>query len=125
MEIVTLVVPQMNDSESELREIARFIASVGHDIPWHVSAFHENYKMHNKGSTRLDTLLRAGEIGKDEGLTFVYLGNVAGSAPEWENTVCPDCKTLLVERTGYRIGVKQLKNGCCGSCGKSIPGIWE
>lgn len=125
MEIVTLAVPGLNDSEGELRDIARFIASVDRNIPWHISAFHENYKLHGVGNTRLETLLRAGETGREEGLAFVYIGNVAGYAPEWENTNCPDCGALLVQRTGYHTEIVQLENGRCRACGSVIPGVWN
>ena len=123
-EIVTLVVPTLNDSEEELRDMARFIASISNDIPWHVTAFHENYQMTGTGSTPIRTLLRAGEIGKEEGLHFVYVGNIPGYAPQWENTYCPKCQTLLIERHGYRILQNRIKDGACPSCNSVIPGIW-
>ncbi|MGC9326585.1 MAG: AmmeMemoRadiSam system radical SAM enzyme [Candidatus Hinthialibacter sp.] len=125
MEIVTLVVPGLNDSEEELRDIARFIASVDPAVPWHVTAFHEDYKMRGMGSTPLRTLLRAGEIGKEEGLQFVYIGNLPGSAPDWENTYCLHCGGLLVERCGFRIGVNRIQQGVCPDCGERIPGVWN
>jgi pyruvate formate lyase activating enzyme len=125
VEIVTLLVPGWNDSEEELRDIARFIASVGTETPWHITAFHEDYKMHGMGNTRLEPLLRAAEIGKEAGLQFVYVGNVAGQASRWENTYCPSCHTLLVERRGFRVGRIHIRNGACSSCGHLIAGIWE
>ncbi len=125
VEIVTLVVPTLNDSEEELRDIARFIASVDPRIPWHITAFHEDYKMIGMGNTQGKKLVRAAEIGKEEGLSFVYVGNVPGYAPHWENTYCPKCHTLLIERCGYRIGTNRIRNGLCPQCGEAIPGIWN
>lgn len=124
VEIVTLLVPTFNDSEEELRDIARFLVSVDRNIPWHITAFHEDYKMHGMGNTTLRGLLKAGEIGREEGLNFVYIGNIPGYAPDWENTHCPKCKALLVERCGYRIGLNRLQTGLCPTCGETIPGIW-
>lgn len=125
VEIVTLVIPGFNDSEKELRDIARFIASVSTDIPWHVTAFHEDYKMRGMGRTQAPTLLRAGRIGKEQGLKFVYIGNLPGNLPEWENTYCPSCETLLIERTGFIVHQNKLVNGCCYSCNTAIPGAWN
>jgi pyruvate formate lyase activating enzyme len=125
VEIVTLVVPELNDSPEELRDIARFIASVDKNIPWHVTAFHENYKMYGVGNTKLNTLLNAGNIGKEEGLRFVYVGNVHGHAPEWENTYCPECNTLLIERCGFRISQNNVADGACPECNTIIPGVWQ
>jgi pyruvate formate lyase activating enzyme len=125
VEIVTLLVPTFNDSEAEVRDIARFIGSVDRNIPWHITAFHEDYQMRGVGNTSVKNLLRSGEIGREEGLNFVYIGNIPGYAPEWENTSCPRCKALLVERCGYRIGMNRIKESVCPDCGESIPGIWN
>ncbi len=125
IELVTLIVPTWNDSEEELREIARYIYSVDPSIPWHVTAFHEDYKLYGVGNTSLRTLLRAGEIGKEEGLSFVYIGNVPGYAPQWENTYCPSCQSLLVERSGFHVRMNRIQDGVCPGCGHRIPGIWE
>jgi pyruvate formate lyase activating enzyme len=125
LEIVTLVVPDFNDSEAELREIAKFIASVSRDIPWHVTAFHPDYKMTDPPATATRQLIRAAEIGVEEGLHFVYAGNAAGRVGQWENTYCPNCRELLIERTGYLIrGYKITGDGQCPKCRKAIPGIW-
>jgi pyruvate formate lyase activating enzyme len=124
-EIVTLVVPGYNDSEEELREAARFIKSVSPDIPWHVTAFHKNYKMTDPDNTESSTLVRAAEIGYDEGLHFVYAGNDPGHVKSYENTYCPNCKTTLIERLGYLIRNYQITDeGCCPKCKTKIPGIW-
>ena len=124
-EVVTLVVPGFNDSEAELREAARFIASVSPDIPWHVTAFHPDYKMTDPPPTSVRTLLRAAEIGREEGLHFVYAGNLPGRVGPFENTWCPKCDTLLIERVGYVILQYNITGeGTCPKCGTRIPGIW-
>ncbi len=126
VEVVTLIVPNWNDSEEELREAARFIASVSPDIPWHVTAFHPDYKMTNRGRTQARTLMRAAEIGREEGLHFVYAGNLPGLVGPYENTYCPKCGTLLVERFGFHVLQDKLTGkGICPSCGTRIPGIWQ
>jgi len=125
-EVVTLVVPGWNDSEGELREAARFLASVSPDIPWHVTAFHKNYKMTDPSNTSAATLLRAAAIGREEGVRFVYVGNLPGSVGPYENTYCPHCGTLLVERYGYHIAQYRLEpGGRCPSCSALIPGVWD
>jgi pyruvate formate lyase activating enzyme len=126
IEVVTLVIPGFNDSDEELRDIARFLVSVSPDIPWHVTAFHPDYKMTDGESTSVKTLIRAAEIGVAEGLRFVYAGNIPGRVGRFENTHCPTCKTLLVERVGYAI-LKDLltpTRGKCSSCSTKIPGRW-
>ncbi len=125
VEVVTLVVPGFNDSVEELRDIARFLASVSTDIPWHVTAFHPDYRMDERPSTPVSTLLRAAEIGREEGLDFVYAGNLHGGVRRWENTYCPGCQALLVERTGFRVLRKAIgPDGRCPSCQRPIPGVW-
>ncbi|HHB90790.1 MAG TPA: AmmeMemoRadiSam system radical SAM enzyme [Anaerolineae bacterium] len=126
LEIVTLLVPNFNDSEEEIREAAEFIASISPDIPWHITAFHPDYKMTDRGPTQARKLLRAAEIGKEAGLHFVYLGNLPGQVAEFENTYCPHCGQLLVERTGYLItGYYLTDEGHCPKCGAQIPGVWH
>jgi pyruvate formate lyase activating enzyme len=125
VEIVTLVVPGFNDSDAELKEIARFLVSVSPDIPWHVTAFHPDYKMTEPMPTSVRTLLRAAEAGKSEGLRFVYAGNVPGGVGRWENTYCPTCNALLVERAGYRILANRVKAGACPDCTRPLPGVWN
>jgi len=125
VEVVTLIVPDMNDSTEELMDAGRFIASVSADIPWHVTAFHPNYQMSDKGSTPVKTLLRAAEIGQEAGLHFVYAGNLPGQVSTYENTFCPTCSSTLIERLGYIITGYHLNNeGACPKCGHSITGIW-
>jgi len=126
IEVVTLVVPGWNDSDEELREAARFLVSVSPDIPWHVTAFHRDYKMTDPDNTSAATLLRAAAIGRDEGLHFVYAGNLPGRVGTHENTYCPKCGTLLVERYGYHIAQYRLEHGGrCPSCSTVIPGVWD
>ena len=125
LEIVTLVVPGFNDSEAELRAIAKFIASVSRDIPWHVTAFHPDYKMTGPSPTTVQQLIRAAETGVEEGLHFVYAGNLPGHVGHWESTFCPGCDELLIERTGYLVRDYRLtREGKCPRCHKQVPGIW-
>lgn len=125
VEVVTLVVPGFNDSTEELMDAARFIKSVSEDIPWHVTAFHPDYKMRDPSRTSVDTLIRATEIGQEAGLNYVYAGNLAGQVSEYENTYCPQCRTAVIERYGYTIHSYRLTaQGTCQNCGFTIPGIW-
>jgi pyruvate formate lyase activating enzyme len=125
LEIVTLVIPGFNDSEEELTKMAKFIAGVSPDIPWHVTAFHSDYKMNDTDSTPATTLRRACEIGKKAGLNFVYAGNLPGGVGDLENTRCPVCSNLLIERSGYRIRHYAITpEGNCPSCRRRIPGRW-
>jgi pyruvate formate lyase activating enzyme len=125
VEVVTLVVPGLNDSHEELRDIARFLVSVSPDIPWHVTAFHPDYKMDDRRGTSVQSLLRAAETGAAEGLRFVYAGNLPGAVRSWENTYCPSCRALLVERLGYRILSNRIgASGRCPDCRQEVPGVW-
>jgi pyruvate formate lyase activating enzyme len=126
LEIVTLLIPGFNDSPEELRDIARFLLKISPDIPWHVTAFHQDYRMTDPDNTPVSTLLRAAEIGKSEGLHFVYAGNLPSRVGNWENTYCPGCNTLLVERSGYRIRkVTVTSEGTCPTCSVRVPGVWN
>ena len=121
-----LLVPGFNDGEEELRQAARFLASVSRDIPWHVTAFHQDYKMTGPAATSPQTLIRAAEIGTEEGLRFVYAGNLPGRVGRWEHTYCPDCGDLLIERYGYVIKQQRVgADGRCPSCSRRIPGVWS
>jgi pyruvate formate lyase activating enzyme len=125
-EIVTLVIPGFNDSEAELRRAAEFIASVSPDIPWHVTAFHQDYRMKENANTTAEQLIRACEIGSAAGLNFVYAGNLPGRVGRWENTYCPSCDQLLVARHGYLItAITITADGKCPTCETTIPGIWS
>ena len=125
LEVVTLLVPGFNDNESELRDLARFLASVSRDIPWHVTAFHSDYKMTEPPNTRPHQLIRAAEIGAGEGLHFVYAGNLPGRVGRWENTYCPNCAALLIERFGYLVRDYWITSeGLCPGCQSVVPGVW-
>ncbi len=125
VEIVTLVVPGFNDGTEELMDAARFIASVSPDIPWHVTAFHKDYKMTDPDSTSAATLIRAAEIGQEAGLNFVYAGNLPGRVGEYEHTFCPSCGERVIERLGYVILGYHLKDdGACPKCGTVLAGLW-
>ncbi len=125
LEVLTLVVPGFNDSVDELWDAARFIAGVSPEIPWHVTAFHKNYKMTEPDNTTSASLIRAAEIGAEAGLHYVYAGNRPGEVGRWENSYCPHCQTLLIERFGYVIlGYHLSQAGTCPKCDHSIPGIW-
>ncbi|HIE31656.1 MAG TPA: AmmeMemoRadiSam system radical SAM enzyme [Methanosarcinales archaeon] len=121
LEVTTLVVSTVNDSEEELREIARFIADVGVEIPWHITRFHPQYKFLDAPSTRIEILHRAREIGIEEGLRYVYEGNIPGTGNE--NTYCYQCNKLLIERFGFSILLDKIENGKCYNCGAEIDGL--
>jgi pyruvate formate lyase activating enzyme len=133
VEIVTLIVPTFNDGDAELEQIARFIAGVSADIPWHVTAFHPDYKMPGPPPTPVATLLRAYEIGKSAGLKFVYPGNIHAVAPtisrcvgDRESTFCPSCHALVIRRTGFYVAENRMTSpGKCPDCGGKIAGVWE
>jgi pyruvate formate lyase activating enzyme len=125
LEVVTLVVPGFNDCKSELRDMARFLVSVSRDIPWHVTAFHKDYKMTGAPNTAATQLIRAAEIGAEEGLRFVYAGNAPGQVASWENTWCPHCREKLIDRYGYLVKEYRITpEGQCPKCATAIPGIW-
>jgi len=125
VEIVTLIVPGFNDSDEELTDIARFLAGISLDIPWHVTAFHTDYKMADTNDTPVDTLLRAWDIGKREGLRYVYAGNRPGRVGPREHTFCPQCGRAVIERFGFQVLEMSLRDGACDACGTRIPGIWS
>jgi pyruvate formate lyase activating enzyme len=126
LEVVTLVVPGFNDSTEELWDAARFLSGISADIPWHVTAFHSDYKMSDTDNTPARTLLRAAEIGREAGLRYVYAGNMPGQVDEYEDTLCPKCNTPLVRRSGYFIREKRVTaQGTCPKCGEKIAGVWS
>ena len=126
VEVVTLVIPDFNDSNEELWESACFIKSVSEDIPWHVTAYYPTYKHTGSGRTPAETIQRAAEIGQEAGLRYVYAGNLPGRIQSMENTYCPHCNELLIERVGYTINKKILTpTGTCPKCGELIAGIWK
>ena len=123
-EVTTLVVPGMNDSPEELRDIATFIArELGPDVPWHVSRYHDDYHMTGRGATPLGTLEMAVEEGRKAGLHFIYEGNVP-SGPG-DDTVCPQCGKHLIQRSYMQVVANSLREGACDQCGQKIPGVWS
>jgi len=125
LEIVTLIIPGFNDSDEELREAAQFLANLSPDIPWHVTAFHKDYKMTDPDNTSAQTLIRAAEIGKAAGLRYIYAGNLPGQVGDYEHTFCHNCHACLIERYGYIIlSYRLTAEGNCPACGTKIPGIW-
>jgi len=125
VEVVTLVIPEFNDSNEELWNTARYLSSISTDIPWHVSAFYPTYKHLNAERTPADTIQRAAEIGQEAGLRYVYAGNLPGRVGSLENTYCPHCQALLIERTGYSVRSNRITaQGTCPQCGEAIAGVW-
>jgi pyruvate formate lyase activating enzyme len=125
MEVVTLIVPGFNDAPDDLRRMADILAALSPGIPWHLTAFHQDYKMTDPRNTTVEDLVHACEIAREAGLQFVYAGNLPGRVGRWEHTWCPDCGDLLIERFGYEIRRQRVtRAGLCPSCGARIPGIW-
>lgn len=125
LEVVTLVIPRFNDSPEELWEAAQFLAGVSKDIPWHVTAFHPDYKMDDVPPTSAETLKLAAEIGEEAGLRYVYAGNLPGRVGSLEDTRCPKCLSTLVSRRGHRILANRIVDGKCPECGTEVRGVWE
>lgn len=124
LEFTTLVIPGKNDNENDLEEIARFIRNEIGDYPWHITRFFPHYKMADLPPTPIKTLERAHQIGKEEGLSYVYVGNIPGH--KFENTWCPNCNELLIERYVFDVVKYQITpDKCCSNCGKKIPIIGE
>jgi pyruvate formate lyase activating enzyme len=121
IEVTTLVIPGINDSRTELEEIAKFLAGVDKGIPWHISAYYPSYKS-NIPPTGVKQIEDAIYIGREAGLKYVYGGNIRESS--FENTVCPNCNSLLIERNGFSILRNKLKDGRCPFCGEKIEGIF-
>jgi pyruvate formate lyase activating enzyme len=126
LEIVTLIIPGFNDSDEELGDIARFLSGLSPSIPWHVTAFHKDYKMQDPDNTPVETLLRAARIGEAAGLHYIYAGNLPGRVGRYEDTRCPRCQATLIRRIGYRILDDRLSGrGSCFNCQQPIPGVWR
>jgi pyruvate formate lyase activating enzyme len=121
VEVTTLVVPGLNDSDAELRDIAAFLAGVGTHIPWHISAFHPTYRMTDRPRTPVQRLRRARELGKEAGLKYVYVGNVWGE--EGESTSCAGCGRMLIRRHGYTLEEVDLDGDRCPGCGTPLEGL--
>jgi pyruvate formate lyase activating enzyme len=122
VEITTLVIPGVNDADAVLGGIAqRISADLGAEVPWHVTAYRPAYQF-TAPSTPSQTLERAWQIGKDAGLMFVYTGNLPGH--RYENTYCPRCGTLLIERLGFDVLFNAIPGGQCPRCGRHVAGVW-
>ena len=125
LELVTLLIPGFNDGDEELGRLVEFVASVSCDIPWHVTAYHEDYRMGGNGDTTPGMLMRAAQRGREAGLRYVYAGNLPGMVGGLEDTRCGRCGAKLVERVGYRIRQNRLqRDGNCPDCGSPVPGRW-
>lgn len=122
IEITTLVVPGQNDDEEELTEIARFIAQVDSNIPWHISRFHPDYQFTDSRPTPLDVLQRAYSVGEREGLCHIYIGNVIGVS---EDTLCAHCQKSLIRRKGYVVEENRVKDSRCPYCGDPVAGVFK
>lgn len=124
VEVVTNIIPGLNDDAETLEGIAHWLATrLGPDTPWHLTRFYPAYIFQDRPATPLETLLRAYKIARRQGLNFVYLGNVPGH--ELENTYCPRCQTLLLRREIFDVLANRLQAGCCPECGLPIPGRWH
>jgi pyruvate formate lyase activating enzyme len=122
LELTTLVIPGVNDGEETLSGIAgRIVADLGADVPWHLSGYYPAYRF-SAPPTPVGTLEKAWNIGRAAGIRFVYLGNVPGH--RLENTTCPNCGRVLIERVGLRVASCRLDHGRCPGCGQSVPGVW-
>jgi pyruvate formate lyase activating enzyme len=123
LELVYLVIPTLNDTDEEFKELAQWIkTNLGSDVPIHFSRFHPQYLLKNLPMTPENTLQRAHDICKAEGLDFVYLGNLPRHPAE--STYCPQCGEVLIERLGYRVSIRKLDDNRCGACGREIPGLF-
>ena len=124
LEVTNLIIPTLNDKPEEIRKLARWVkANLGGETPLHFSRFFPRYKMRHLPPTSLKTLDSAREIALSEGLEYVYIGNIQSKTGQ--NTYCPACKGLLIERSGYTIMQNRLKDDCCPACGKEIYGVWK
>ena len=121
LEVTSLIIPDHNDSPEELARLAEFIAGLGVDTPWHVSRFHPDYKMIDRGATPPETLQRAYDAGRRAGLRYVYVGNLFGN--DTESTFCPGCGAVVIARSGYRIVGLALEGSACAACGTAIAGV--
>lgn len=124
LEIVVLILPTQNDDPREIRDMSKWIVSeLGPEVPVHFSQFHPTYRIRNLPRTPVSILERCYRIAREEGLQFVYLGNVPGLG--YEDTVCPSCDSHVIRRRGYIVLENSLKNGACPSCGSAVPGVWS
>ncbi len=126
VEIVTLVVPGFSDDADELKQMADFLVKVDPLMPWHVTAFHPDYKMiDGYRRTTVDDLMKIVEYGRQAGIQYIYPGNLPGQVGEWENTRCHNCHATLIRRYGFLVQENRVRiDGKCPDCGTAIPGIW-
>jgi pyruvate formate lyase activating enzyme len=122
LEVTTLLIPGLNDDPGEVREMAKFIKNeLGAETPWHISRFHPQYRELDRRPTQVQAIQDVRQMGLDEGLEYVYTGNVPWDPGE--KTYCPGCSFLLIDRTGYTINNNQIQDGKCPKCGQEISGI--
>ncbi len=119
VEVTTLVVPGQNDSDEELTQTARFLAQLSPDIPWHISRFYPNYQELDTPPTPRETIRRAVRIGRNEGIRYVFAGNLPGEGDE--DTICPQCGEVVIARAGYSVDIRHLDGNRCGNCGAALP----
>lgn len=123
LEVTTLLIPGLNDSPAELKELAGFLAALDPDIPWHISRFHPTYKLTNVPSTPPESIHRARDLGLEAGIRYVYTGNLPGDSGE--KTVCHQCGERLIDRFGFFVKENRVRNGACPRCSAPIPGVWS
>jgi len=123
VEVTTLLVPGLNDSKEELEQLAKFLAHLDPDIPWHISRFHPTYRLTNVRPTPPESIRKAKDIGYEAGLKYVYTGNLPGD--EGEKTFCHQCKELLIDRYGFYVRKNVIANSRCPKCNAEIPGVWK
>lgn len=122
LEVTTLLIPGLNDSTKELKGLAKFLADLDPDIPWHISRFHPTYRLKDVSPTPPESIHRANEIGYEAGLKYVYSGNIPGD--KGEKTFCHGCGELLIDRFGFNVSKNRIVNGRCPGCQEAIPGVW-
>ncbi|HBF42227.1 MAG TPA: AmmeMemoRadiSam system radical SAM enzyme [Desulfobacteraceae bacterium] len=123
LEVTTLLIPGLNDSKKELRDIAEFLAGLDPNIPWHISRFHPTYRLTNIESTPPEGIQEARDLGYEAGLKYVYTGNLPGD--KGEKTFCHQCGKLLIDRFGFNVIHNKIEKNCCPKCGAKIPGLWN
>lgn len=123
LEVTTLLIPGLNDSPQELRDLARFLSDLDRDIPWHISRFYPTYRLTNIHPTPPESIRRARDIGYEAGLKYVYSGNIPGD--DGEKTFCHNCGKLLIDRFGFSVIQNKIKENQCPDCGADIPGVWD
>jgi pyruvate formate lyase activating enzyme len=123
IEVTTLLIPDLNDSDGELRAMAKWLAEVDSEMPWHVTAFHPDFQMLDRPGTSQRALARAYEMGKQAGLHYIYVGNVMDA--DRESTYCPECGEKLIQRQWYNVGESWRERGVCPQCGHVIAGVWS